>query len=102
MPSPRPVLPILALCLSIATAASGAGADDLIARPRPTLTATSLEAAPEVDGHVLDDEQWRGVPAVTDFWQATPDTGAPASEQTEVRVAYTKDTLFVAVVCHDR
>jgi hypothetical protein len=77
-------------------------ADDLVTRPRPSLAATPLEAAPVVDGDVLGDERWREVPAATDFWQSSPDTGSPASERTEVRVAYTKDALYLAVVCHDR
>lgn len=100
MPAYRLLLVLFGASLLSATAA--ARPDDLVGRPRPSLTATSLEIAPDVDGDVIGDERWRGVPAVTDFWQATPDTGAPASEQTEVRVAYTKDTLYVAVVCRDR
>jgi hypothetical protein len=45
---------------------------------------------------------WKGVPALDGFWQLTPDEGQPVSERTEVRIAYTPDTLLVAVVCHDR
>ena len=68
----------------------------------PRLRATRLETAPVLDGEVLADAAWKGVPAATGFVQNTPDEGRPASEHTEVFVIFDDDTLFVGVVCHDR
>ena len=36
-----------------------------------------------------------------DFVQAEPHEGQPATEPTEVRIAYDEDALYVGVVCHD-
>ena len=54
-----------------------------------------------VDG-TLDDKAWQQAPVLSTFWQVQPYEGQPASEQTEVRLVYTADTLYVGVVCHDR
>ena len=37
----------------------------------------------------------------TDYVQQLPHEGQPATERTEVRVGYTEDTLFIAVICFD-
>jgi hypothetical protein len=55
-----------------------------------------------VDGAVLGDPVWAAVQPTTGFRQTTPDEGAPASEQTEVRIGYTADTLYFGVICFDR
>ena len=70
--------------------------------PRPQIVASPLHTAPALDGNILDDEVWRGVVAGGDFRQTTPDEGQPASENTEVRIGFTTDTLYIAVVCYDR
>ena len=74
--------------------------------PRPTgpreLPSTRVDQPPVVDGNVLDDPVWQAVPASEGFWQTTPDDGAPASERTDVRLAFTGDTLYIAFICYDR
>jgi hypothetical protein len=55
-----------------------------------------------LDGNVLDDPAWTGAPVVSGFWQTTPQEGAPASENTEVRLLFDRDTLFIGVVAFDR
>lgn len=70
--------------------------------PRPSAVAAAVEAAPVLDGDVLGDPAWEAVPAIADFWQERPDEGQPASERTEVRLAFTEQTLFIGVVCYDR
>ena len=40
-----------------------------------------------VDGR-LDEAVWMLAPLVTEFWQMTPDEGAPASRPTELRFLY--------------
>ncbi len=53
-----------------------------------------------LDGR-LDEPAWqRAVPA-TDFTQQTPQTGAPSSERTEVRVVFSSDALYLGVICYD-
>ncbi|HJS59932.1 MAG TPA: DUF5916 domain-containing protein [Vicinamibacteria bacterium] len=67
----------------------------------PVASAVALEAPPVLDGEVLQDPTWQSAPVLTEFWQTTPDEGAPASERTEVRVVYTKEALYFGIVCHD-
>ena len=68
---------------------------------RPVVTAVRLDEAPVIDGEVLADPAWQSVAAATGFWQTTPDEGQPASERTEVRIAFDAETLYVGVVCYD-
>jgi hypothetical protein len=93
---------ILVLLPFLFSPPAGAQPHDATGLARPSVAAARLEAPPVIDGDVLDDPVWAAIEPVTDFWQTTPDTGAPASERTEVRLAYTSDTLLVAVVCYDR
>ena len=69
--------------------------------PRPSAQAMAIEEGPEVDGLVINDPLWLAIPAITDFWQSQPHAGQPASEKTEVRIAYTPTTLYLSVVCYD-
>ena len=87
-------LPVALAFAFVAAAASGA--------EPPQVSAVLLLEAPAIDGDVLGDLAWANVPASDSFWQTTPDEGQPASERTEVRVAFNKETLFIGVVCHDR
>lgn len=67
----------------------------------PVATAASVEVAPVVDGDVLSDPVWADTAPVSGFRQTTPNEGSPASERTEVRVVYTRDTLYFGIVCYD-
>jgi len=49
-----------------------------------------------IDG-VLDEPEWRSAEAGSGFTQREPQDGSPATEQTEVRVVYTSDALYVGV-----
>ena len=64
--------------------------------------AAVTEEAPVIDGDVLNDSIWDDAEVVSGFWQTAPDEGEPATERTEVRVIYTRDTLYFGVVCYDR
>jgi hypothetical protein len=68
----------------------------------PVARAASVNEGPTLDGNVLDDPAWKAAAPITGFWQEQPDEGQPASEQTEVRIVYTRDTLYIGVVCFDR
>jgi hypothetical protein len=51
-----------------------------------------------IDG-ALDDAAWRVIEPVGEFVQALPYPGKPPTEQTEVRLAYDEDALYIAVRC---
>jgi hypothetical protein len=70
--------------------------------PRPSATASAASEAPTLDGDVLGDPAWAAATAIDGFLQEQPVEGAPASERTEVRLIYTKDTLYVGAVMYDR
>jgi Domain of unknown function (DUF5916) len=67
-----------------------------------TATAVQVSEAPTLDGNVLGDPAWKAAPVIAGFQQEQPDEGQPASEQTEVRIVFTRDTLYIGVVCFDR
>jgi len=68
---------------------------------RPSASAQYVETAPLIDGEVLGEDYWQAVAAVTELWQIQPNSGQAASEKTEVYIAYTNTTFYIAVVCHD-
>ena len=64
--------------------------------------AVPVEAPPILDGDVLNDPVWAQAVPVSGFLQSAPDEGQPATERTEVRVVFTRDTIFFGVVCYDQ
>ncbi len=67
---------------------------------RPVATAVAVTGEIQLDG-ALNEAVWRGTPVATEFTQAEPREGAPASEATEVWVAYDDTRLYVAAYLHD-
>ena len=53
-----------------------------------------------LDGR-LDEPFWSTTAPATDFVQIDPANGTPATEQTEVRIAYNSHALFMGVTCLD-
>ena len=53
-----------------------------------------------LDGR-LDEEFWSSVTPAADFIQIDPANGRPATEPTEVRVAFSRDNLYLGVLCYD-
>ncbi len=53
-----------------------------------------------IDG-LLDERAWREIPDIGEFVQAIPHSGEKPTEATEVRIAYTNETLYIAIRCHD-
>ena len=53
-----------------------------------------------VDGH-LDDVPWKDAQAFDRFWSVSPQDGEPARVKTEVRFAYDRSALYVAVRAWD-
>jgi hypothetical protein len=66
----------------------------------PVATALRVTDAPTIDGS-LDEPMWQEAPSLTDFVQAEPLEGQPASEKTDVRVLYDDIAIFVGVRLHD-
>ena len=65
------------------------------------VAATPVQAtAVRVDGD-LSEEVWQRAPAVTGFKQRDPRDGAPATYETEARVAYDDTAMYVAVEALD-
>ena len=62
---------------------------------RPRVRATRTDMPPEVDGR-LDDEERRTAAMLSEFVQQSPLDGAPATEETEVYIAYDRDHIYFA------
>lgn len=62
--------------------------------------AVAVTSAIAVDGR-LDEADWKRAP-LSPFVQSEPNTGAPATERTDVWLAYDHDALYIAAYCHDR
>ncbi len=68
--------------------------------PTQTIRAVRTDRPPTIDA-VLDEPFWQRIEPVTDFRQRVPVDGAPASERTELRVAFDDNNLYFAIVLHD-
>ncbi|TPV94492.1 MAG: carbohydrate binding family 9 domain-containing protein [Myxococcales bacterium FL481] len=53
-----------------------------------------------VDGR-LDEPDWARAPASTGFWQREPDEGEAPDHQTEFRVLFDEEALYIGVRAHD-
>ncbi|HVH25640.1 MAG TPA: DUF5916 domain-containing protein [Vicinamibacterales bacterium] len=76
-----------------ATTSAGAGSG------RPTVTAVRAPQPPTVDGR-LDDPIWGASRGIDRFVQERPVEGAPATEQTEIHVAYDDERLYFGIYVH--
>ncbi len=54
----------------------------------------------ELDG-ILDEAVWDRAEPATGFIQQDPAFGQPATEQTEVRIVFTPERLYMGVICYD-
>ena len=91
----------LGLLLAILTALP-AFAQSTVSSPdgRKQMIAVQATSPVTIDG-ALDEEVWQRATPATDFIQADPLEGQPASEHTEVRVAYDADNLYIGATMHD-
>ena len=62
--------------------------------------ATETLEGPVIDG-MVDEEVWEQADVFTDFIQAEPHQGQPATEKTEVRILFDKQTVYIGVICYD-
>jgi len=66
------------------------------------LRAARLQDGEEIvlDG-LLNEGVWRRAEVATDFVQTEPREGEPATEPTEARVAYDRETLYIGIIAYD-
>jgi hypothetical protein len=92
---------VLVWCLgALAPARAGQSAVDVIDRDaatgKTTIRATRLSAPLRVDGH-LDEPLYDNVVPVSDFVQMEPNGGKPASEKTDVWIAFDQRNVYVSM-----
>ena len=80
---------------ALPAAASGVG----ILTGRPTVRPTRTSDRPNIDGR-LDDVVWRSATTITEFVQSRPLDGVPATEDTDVWIAYDNANLYLAFHLH--
>ena len=100
----RHALPLLA-CACVLSAAPllaqpPATIDRPAAREARTLKATRTTGPIALDG-VLDEATWRDAPLAQGFVQNEPREGQPATFDTDVRVLYDDQALYIGVFAHD-
>lgn len=62
--------------------------------------AVKVDRAPHMDG-TLDDPLWRQAEPIADFRQREPYEGQAPTENTEVRILYTRHEVYFGLLCHD-
>lgn len=71
------------------------------AQSRNSFPAHSTDQSLTIDGH-LDETVWQQVEPVSGFRQFDPEEGAPATQETEVRVVYGNGNLYVGAILRDQ
>ena len=71
-------------------------------RRAPLVVVAVRAAGPVIVDGSLDDAAWQKAPVARGFVQSEPNTGAEASEPTEVRVLFDANTLYIGAFLHDR
>ncbi|MCH7933763.1 MAG: carbohydrate binding family 9 domain-containing protein [Gemmatimonadetes bacterium] len=66
---------------------------------RPTVRPTRIDTPPVIDGR-LDEEVWKTAALLTEFVQQSPLDGAPATEKTEVYIAYDSEKIYLGFYAH--
>ena len=66
---------------------------------RPSVQPLRATDAPSIDGR-LDDAVWRRAARITEFVQQQPLDGAPATEETELYIAYDTQNLYFGMHVH--
>jgi hypothetical protein len=69
-------------------------------RTRPSVQAYRIDAPLILDG-LVNEPTWTAMQPATGFIQQEPKSGEPATEQTEVRIAFDDDNLYLGVICLD-
>jgi Domain of unknown function (DUF5916)/Carbohydrate family 9 binding domain-like len=88
-------------CLWAGEAHAGQQVDFRTAHLSRRLVAVRASAPIKIDG-VLDEADWQQAPIAKDFIQNEPREGDAATEDTEVRVLYDNQNLYIGVLARDR
>ena len=91
---------LLAAGLFLLAPFSARADQDAVHSAVPVVQAVRAVSAVTIDGR-LDDEVWRVAPKSDRFTQTDPEEGKPASERTELQVAYDAGAIYVAARLHD-
>ena len=67
----------------------------------PVAKAVAISQPPVLDGEVFNDGVWQEIETVGELIQTRPNFGAPASEKTDIRIAYTAEVFYLSVICYD-
>lgn len=73
---------------------------DPTAYPRPTHPATRAGGPIRIDGRP-DEDAWAQAPPITRFIQSQPSLGHPATQETEIRILYDDEALYLSCLCFD-
>jgi Domain of unknown function (DUF5916) len=101
--SARSTLTAVALILScvLPVASFGQMSQQALDSEPPRVSAVrAVQGSPRLDG-ILDEDIWAQAPLAEGFRQDFPNDGTPASERTEVRVAFDSQALYVAARLFD-
>ena len=98
-------LPVLSLIITFLLSAQlAAGQSNLLVEGdvenASAMQASFVDEEIMLDG-VLDEATWQGARAITGFKQYEPVDGAPASHQTEVKVLYGHNYLYIGALMYD-
>ncbi len=99
-PGLRTLAVVFAAAFGAPAAADQAPPDDKAARLDRRLAAVRAVGAISLDG-VLDEPSWGQAPIASGFIQSEPAEGAPASFDTEVRLLYDDEALYIGVFAKD-
>src|SRR5215470_3493415 len=93
---------IFSTIVSVAQAATATGPAIPDSQIDYTLRAVRIDSseAPNIDGD-LSDPVWAKAAVLDDFRQVEPDTGAPASERTVLKILYDENNLYFGVYLYD-
>ena len=94
-----PTPPRAAAARAISESEAGVPAGLGVLAGRPIVRPSRTDTPPDIDGR-LDDAVWRTAAKITEFVQQRPLDGAPATEDTEVYIAYDSDNLYFGFYLH--
>jgi len=77
------------------------GNDSFCENDRPIAQAIAIEIPPIIDGEVQNDPIWQKMEPFGELIQTQPHLGQAATEKTDIRIAYTKEVIYLSVICYD-
>ena len=72
----------------------------LNAAEKPVVTAARIIAAPKIDGQ-LSELIWQNAPVVSGFVQNQPSTGNPSQHNSQVKIVYDNDAIYIGAFLAD-